>query len=526
MLLRDKRVWLIAFVFAASIVYLVPTFADWEPAWWPAQKINLGLDLQGGMHVVLAVEVDRAIQTEMGHHAETLKSVFKERGLTFKEIRYDQTQGGIVFAFDDAATLAKAETYLKENWKDFVISGAGENAVVAKMSKEWVQYVRENALKQAKETISNRVDEFNVREPEIYTQGNDQIVVRLPGVVDPGRAKELIGRTAALEFKLVNEQARFAPTKEALLQPFGGSVPVGYQVYEARGKSGPEAAGFYLLRQTPELTGAYLIDARVGYDQYQQPAVDFTFNSDGAQKFSEITGANIGKQLAIVLDDVVYSAPNIQSRIGARGQITGNFTREEALDLSIVLRAGALPVPVRIDEERTVGPTLGEDSIRSGMISFIVGLAVVVVFMAIYYRKAGLSADFAIILNVAMIMAGLAMLGATLTLPGIAGIVLTIGMAVDANVIINERVREECRLGKTPTAAVRLGYDRAFWTIFDSNLTTLVAAVVLYEFGTGAIKGFAVTLSIGLICSMFTAILVTRIIVERMALRAKDHLSI
>jgi preprotein translocase subunit SecD len=525
MMWQDKRVWVIAVVFAVCIIWLIPTMTGWDPPWWPAQKINLGLDLQGGMHVVLAVDVDRAIRDEMIHHVDTIKAVFKDRSLVYKDVHFDQARGALVIQFDDAASQAKVESYLKENWRDFDVKSSGL-ALSLTMNKAYVTSVRSNALRQAKETISNRVDKFNVREPEIYTQGADQIVVRLPGEVDPERAKKLIGQTAALEFKLVNGKATRAATKEQLLAPFGGQEPAGYKVYPERGKASTDIVSYFLLREVPELSGAYLTDARAGYDQYQQPAVDFTFNSEGAQKFSTITAANIGKQLAIVLDNVVYSAPTIQSRIGARGQITGSFTRDEALDLSIVLRAGALPVPIRIDEERTVGATLGEDSIRAGVLSFAVGGLAVVFFMGFYYRKAGLAADLAIIVNVAMILAGLAMFGATLTLPGIAGVVLTVGVAVDANVIIDERVREECRLGKTPTAAVRIGYDRAFWTIFDSHITALIASAVLYEFGTGAIKGFAVALGIGLIASLFTSIIVTRVIIEQMAVHATDHLSI
>jgi len=385
MLLKDKRVWIIAIIFAVCIVYLMPTILNWEPRWWPAQKINLGLDLQGGMHVVLTADVDKAIQDEMIRHVDTIKNVFKDRSLSYKDVRYDQTKKALIVEFNDADSLNKGETYLRDNWKDFDISGGGELTLALTMNKEFVTYVRQNALKQARETISNRVDEFNVREPEIYVQGTDQIVVRLPGIVDPSRALKLIGRTAVLEFKMVNDKAGRAPTREQLLQPYGGVEPAGYKVYESRGKTGGES-GFYLLRETAELSGAYLVDARTGYDQYQQPAVDFSFNNEGAQKFATITGANIGKQLAIVLDNVVYSAPVIQSRIAANGQITGSFTREEALDLAIVLRAGALPVPVRLDENRTVGATLGSDSIRSGLLSFVVGLVAVVLFMGIYYR--------------------------------------------------------------------------------------------------------------------------------------------
>ncbi|NLH47502.1 MAG: protein translocase subunit SecD [Myxococcales bacterium] len=527
--MKDYRILIILALTAVCIVFLIPTVTGFEAKWYPAQPINLGLDLQGGMHVVLHVDVEKAISDEYGHLAQSnIPEVFKDKNLAFEKAVVSSDGKKLTIQFAGENDRASAQQFLTAEWTRFKVTteeAEGKPALALTLSDDEVKYLRDNALKQARETINNRVDEFNVREPEIYTQGKDQIVVRLPGVVDPGRAKKLIGRTAALEFKLVTGEATFAPTKEALLAKFNGKIPDGYDIYPNKdSRTGQDA--FYVMRKTPDLSGAYLTDARVGYDQYQNPAVDFTFNEEGAAKFAAITGANIDKQLAILLDGVVYSAPVIRSRISNRGQITGEFSREDALDLAIVLRAGALPVPVRIDEERTVGATLGTDSIHKGVISFIVGGIAVILFMAVYYRKIGFSADLALILNVLMILAGLSMFGATLTMPGIAGIILTIGMAVDANVIIDERVREELRNGKTPTAAVRTGYDRALWTILDSNITTLVAAVVLYQFGTGPIKGFAVTLTIGLISSVFTSIVVTRVIAERLAKTSKDYLSI
>lgn len=524
--MKDKRIWLILTVLAVSIIYLVPTITGLESKWWPAEKINLGLDLQGGMQVVLAVEVDKAIRDELGHYVQVMNDVFKERKYAFEDVTFDKDSEAIIINFAQQEDRTKARNYLEENWGDFKIKNTGEMGLVLTMKEDVLKYIGQNALRQATETISNRVDEFNVREPEIYTQGEDQIVVRLPGVVDPTRAKNLIGRTAALEFKLVTEKASFAATKEQLLQPYEGVVPPGYQVFAKRGEQRQEVAGYFLLREVPDMSGAYLTDARVGYDQYQMPAVNFTFNDEGARKFSSLTSQNLKKALAIVLDNVVYSAPVIQSRISRNGQITGSFSRDDALDLAIVLRAGALPVPVRIDEERTVGATLGEDSIAKGALSFIIGGVLVLIFMIIYYRKVGIASVSALVLNILMIMGGLALFGATLTLPGIAGMILTIGMAVDANVIINERIREELRNGKTPISAVSTGYARATWTILDAQITTLVAAVVLYNFGTGAIKGFAVTLTIGLVASVFTAIIVTRVIVEYIARRSGDTLSI
>jgi preprotein translocase subunit SecD len=529
--MKDYRILAIAAVAVISVVFLVPTFVPSlrDVSWYPAQPINLGLDLQGGMHVVLQVDVDKAIEDELGHIGnDTIKAVFKEENLSYEKAYVNDAGDTLVIDFASDTDRSKALDFLKDKWPRYSVSSYnrdGKIGATLELKDEEVQFIRDNALRQARETLNNRIDEFNVREPEIYTQGRDQIVVRLPGVVDPGRAKKLIGRTAALEFKLVNEKARFGPSREMLLQDLGGKLTEGYEVYPHKGsRTGQDS--FYMLRKTPDLSGAFLTDARVGYDEYQNPAVDFQFNEEGARKFGDLTSANINKQLVILLDGVVYSAPVIRSRISARGQITGDFPRAEALDLAIVLRAGALPVPVNIEEERTVGATLGADSIAKGRLSFIVGGVVVLLFMLIYYRRVGIAANTALILNVMIIMAGLAMFGATLTLPGIAGIVLTIGMAVDANVIINERIREELRNGKTPQGAVRTGYERATWTILDANITTLVAAGVLYNFGTGPIRGFAVTLSIGLIASVFTAIIVTRVIVERLADRNRETLSI
>ncbi|MHA1570030.1 MAG: protein translocase subunit SecD [Alphaproteobacteria bacterium] len=524
--MKDKRIWAILAVVVISIIYLVPTVTGIDFEWWPAEKVNLGLDLQGGMHVVLTVDVDKAIRDELGHYAKLLKNVFKDRELAYEQVSYDAEKNQLQAVFADDAARKKAREYLQEYWSDYELANIGEFGISLTMREEVVRSIRQNALSQATETISNRVDEFNVREPEIYTQGEDQIVVRLPGVVDPTQAKNLIGKTAALDFKLVTEKAGFAYTEEQLLAPHGGSAPTGYQVYPLRGETREEIQGYYLLREAADMSGGYLIDARTGYDNTQMPAVNFTLNDEGTRLFADISGNNIGKQMAIVLDNKVISAPVIRSRIVGNGQITGLADREEAHNLAIVLRAGALPVPIRIDEERTVGATLGEDSIAEGTMSFIIGGVLVLIFMVIYYRKVGIAGVTALVLNVIMLMAGLALFGATLTLPGIAGIILTIGMAVDANVIINERIREELRNGKTPISAVNTGYARATWTILDAQITTLVAAFVLYNFGTGAIKGFAVTLTIGLVASLFTAIIVTRVIVEKLAQRSDETLSI
>jgi preprotein translocase subunit SecD len=367
------------------------------------------------------------------------------------------------------------------------------------------------ASRQALETIRNRIDEFGVSEPDIRIQGENRILLQLPGIKDPERAKGLIGKTAQLTFQLVDDDADMAAA-------MNGSVPAGDEIlYQEKldTASGSTTKIPFLIQKRVLLDGSLLTNARVEFDQYQQPQVGIEFDRQGAKIFDRITGENIHKRLAIILDKTVYSAPVIQDRIaGGKAVITGNFTLNEAKDLAIALRAGSLPAPVTIIEERTVGPTLGADSIRMGIFSAIVGGLLVALFMAAYYKKAGLIADLALIVNIILIGGGLAAFQATLTLPGIAGIILTIGMAVDANVLIFERIREELRTGKTGLASIHAGFEKASLTILDANVTTLIAAAVLYQFGTGPIKGFAVTLSLGIIASLFTALVLSKLIFD------------
>ena len=496
-----------------GFVFLVPTILGKDIKYWPTQQLSLGLDLKGGMYVTLGVKIDKAARDELIRLQQDLKEYWpKKENINVKDSRITE-DGKLIIEFPDTESTKKATAYVEEHLSSYKIVAHDELSLTLELNPNVLASINQNALQQARQTIVNRIDEFGVREPEIRTQGNDRITVSLPGIVDPERAKRLIGRTAALEFKLVSGPDSVARSREELLSRLGGKIPDGSDIYPHREKAG-QTSGFYMLKKEPDFTGRYLSDARPGYDEYNLPAVDFRINTEGSKIFERLTSANIGKQLAIVLDNVVMSAPVIRARISTNGQISGSFTSDEANDLAIVLRAGSLPVPVEIEEERTVGPTLGEDSIHRGMISLIIGTIAVVTSMAVYYQLGGLLADLALILNVLFILSGLTMFGATLTFPGIAGIVLTIGMAVDANVIINERIREEMRTGKTPRAAISAGYKKAFWTVFDSNLTTVAAAVILFQFGTGPIKGFAITLTIGITASMFTAIFVTHLIFD------------
>ncbi len=373
---------------------------------------------------------------------------------------------------------------------------------------------RRDAMDQALEIMRNRVDQFGVSEPLIARQGDRWIVVQLPGVREPGRALDLIGKTALLEFRLVSEDE--LPGRE-------DEPPEGFEVLEDR------IGTRYLVTKAAELTGAALEDARVNVGgEFGQPRINFNLKRDAAEKFEEITGSNVDRRLAIVLDGVVQSAPVIRDRIpGGQGVIEGQFDMESARDLAIVLRAGALPAPVNIIENRTIGPSLGRDSITAGVTAMLLGFVIVLIFMLIYYKKAGIIADIALIMNILLLLGAMAYFRFTLTLPGIAGIILIIGMAVDANVLIFERIREELKMGKTPRVAIDSGYSKATTTIIDANITTLIAAAFLFQFGTGPVKGFAVTLFIGIVASVFTAIVVSKTIFELLTQERKiEKLSI
>lgn len=499
-------------VIAATCIYLLPTV---KPGMWPHKQINLGLDLQGGMHLVLEVDIDKAVESTVERITEELRELMKKERIRYIRLeRIEAYQIAVEVAPDRADAFNKL---LDKEYPDLRVvsrSGEGQSAVILNLPDSETEHIKKMAAAQALETIRNRIDQFGVSEPDIRTQGENRILIQLPGIKDAQRAKELIGRTAQLEFKLLDE------TRDP--QEFvRGNPPPGTELLWQISKNvetNRETKVPYLVQKRTLLTGAYLTDAKVQIDsQYREPYVSINFDRKGARIFEKITGENVKKRLAIVLDNTVYSAPVIQEKIGGgEARITGNFSTEEARDLAIVLRAGALPAPVNILEERTVGPSLGSDSIRMGLMSAIVGGILVVLFMVVYYKGAGVIANIALAFNILLIAAGLAAFQATLTLPGIAGIILTIGMAVDANVLIYERIREELRIGKTPYAAVNAGYDRASLTILDANVTTLIAALVLFQFGTGPVKGFAVTLSLGVISSMYTALFMTRMVFDYM----------
>ncbi|MBW2029580.1 MAG: protein translocase subunit SecD [Deltaproteobacteria bacterium] len=509
-----------------ALLYLTPSISGDLPPWWsgllPQEKIRLGLDLQGGMHLVLEVEAEKAVESHLERVVEELRHDLRRKKIRYLELKRSGV-AGVDLTLMREEDRQDVETLVKSNYSDFSLEDAAGAEKGAALRLTLNPKARNNIMRmatdQALETIRNRVDQFGVSEPDIRPQENYRILIQLPGVKDPDRAMKLIGKTALLEFKLVDEE-------NSLQEALNGNIPPGREIlYEESidPKTGRKARIPYLLKKRTLITGEYLTDARVQIDtQYNEPYVSLSFNARGARLFERITGDNIGKKLAIVLDNHVYTAPVIRDRIsGGRAQITGIPTMEEAKDLAIVLRAGALPAPVKILEERTVGPSLGKDSIQKGFKSMIIGGIVVVLFMVFYYGLSGMIADFALLLNILFIMSGLAFFGATLTLPGIAGIILTIGMSVDANVLIFERIREELRLGKPPRAAIEGGYGKAFVTILDANVTTFIAALVLFQFGTGPIRGFAVTLSIGITASFITAVFMTRIIFDYLFINQK-----
>lgn len=520
------RLILIGLTLILAFVFFLPNTAAFKymPEWWkknmPNKGIVLGLDLRGGLHLVFEVEGDKAVEITTERYASTLKDILTKKGFTA-----DINRSGINITISPATPeIRKA---VEENYPTLSpVETTGR--LVYKLSDNEARRIKESAIDQALETIRNRIDQFGVAEPTIHRQAENEIVVQLPGVKDPKRAVDIIGKTAQLEFKLVDDDAKVAAElpqsilpgeEENLLMQFAGRIPEYDEIlFEKRvnRETGAVTKMPILLKKQAVLTGDLLSDARVDIDsRFNEPYVSISFNPAGAKIFDEVTGANVKKRLAIILDNVVYSAPVIQERIsGGHAQITGRFSLEDAKDLSIVLRSGALPAPLKMLQNVTVGPSLGRDSIDAGKLAGIIGTIAVVIFMMFYYRFSGLIADLALLFNIILLLGAMASLNATLTLPGIAGIILAIGMAVDSNVLMFERMRDELRAGKTPKAAVDSGYHKAFWTIFDSHVTTLITAAVLFQFGTGPIKGFAVTLSLGVAINLFTALIGTKTVFD------------
>ncbi|MDE2058457.1 MAG: protein translocase subunit SecD [candidate division NC10 bacterium] len=502
--------------------YLFPTLSGRSslPSLLPpllprAERLNLGLDLQGGMHLVLEVVTEKAVENTVDRLIAELRREAEKENIPVERMTREGLDR-IRIKLQAKEGLEGLRRILK-NYSNLQQSGGADPAeLVLSLAPGEMKRLQESAVRQSLETIRNRVDQFGVAEPHIVQEGDQRIVVQLPGIKEPQRAINLIGKTALLEFKLVAEDANVA-------EAVGGKVPEGDELLYMRGTNEQEKTSKVplVVQKRAVLTGDLLTSAQVQINsQTNEPVVSIEFDREGARLFGEATAANVGRRLAVVLDDTVYSAPVIREKIlGGKAQISGRFTTEDARDLAIVLRAGALPAPVNIISNLTVGPSLGLDSVEKGVRAAILGGVLVIAFMAVYYKLSGVIANLALLLNLIWLVGALASLRATLTLPGIAGIILGIGMAVDSNVLILERIREELRLGKTVRSAIDGGYDKAFLTIIDSHVTTLITAFALFLFGTGPVKGFAVTLSLGVIFNLVTALTGTRVVYDWMTQR-------
>ncbi len=492
-----------------GIIIAVLVFSVWM--FYPLnEKINLGLDLKGGMHLVFQVETETAVRKQTDNQVQRLKSRLKELSFKYEKV---VRQGND--KIDITGTLYEDERALRDIFDDefraWTYTISADRSTLALKEIEKVN-MRDQTVSQALETISNRINEFGVMDPVLQRERDTRLLIELPGVSDKEkrRVMDLIKSAAVLELKKLEFDG--FETREAALAKYNGVLPEDLMV--VKWAAGADTKGFAVLRAESVVTGRELKNARRDADEYGAPAVSFTLNAQGGKNFQRFTSANIGKRLAIVLDDRIVSAPTIQSVITYSGRITGRFTLEQADDLALKLRSGSLPAELRLMHEQIIGPSLGADSIRKGMMACGVGLVLVMVFMAFYYKGAGINSIVALIMNLVILLGILAYFGATLTVPGIAGIILTIGMAVDANVLVFERIKEDLRAGKAPKSAIDSGFKKAFVTIFDANLTTIIAALFLFQFGTSTIKGFAVTLMIGIVASMFTAIFVSRVIFD------------
>ena len=501
------------------------------------QGLSLGLDLQGGIHLVLEVEEGRAVEIAVDRSRKAVEDLLSEKSIAVDGVSREGSTG-LSIELQNEADAEEVQALVLDSFPSFVSQKNSGTRLEYELSPEDVERIKTSAINQALETIRNRIDQFGVAEPLIQRLGLNQIAIQLPGVQDPQRAKDLIQKTALLEFKMLQESkmALELPPQvergqeETIRQQFSGKVPEEAEIlFEAVEEEldGSKYSIPYLVKKDAALIGDLLQDARVTIGEYNEPNVSVTFDSKGAHEFDLVTAANVGKRMAIVLDGKVYSAPTINERIsGGRAVISGRFSTEEANDLAVVLRAGALPAPLKTLQDLTVGPSLGKDSIEKGLRTTLIAGSLVLIFMIVYYRLSGLIANMALALNLLGLLGALSGLNATLTLPGIAGIILTIGMGVDSNVLIFERIREELRAGRPVRLAVDAGFEKAFLTIVDAHVTTLITGLALFLFGTGPIKGFAVTLCLGIGINLFTAFVGTKVVFDYLNRRKIETLSI
>jgi protein-export membrane protein SecD len=507
-----------AFIYALPNLFPAATMAR-MPEWLPHKQVNLGLDLQGGAHLLYQLDEKDMIEDQLGGIRGDVRETLRRERIGYSDLAQDVAKRSVSVTIRDPTDVDKAESELRKlaapvggnvfggaSANDMQVAREGSNRITLTVTDAGLANRITSAVEASIETIRRRVDALGTTEPSIQREGRNRVLVQVPGISDVERLKSLVGETGKLEFKLVD------PAADAQQAAVSKQVPPGDElVYSDETPPVP-----YVLKSQTLLTGENLENATPGFDaQTNEPVVNFKFDAAGAKRFGRVTQENVGLPFAILLDEKVITAPVIREPIlGGTGQISGSFTVERANDLAVLLRSGALPAKLTVIEERTVGASLGADSVESGKKAALMGLALVMIFMLAGYGLFGLFANVALILNVALIFAVLSLMGATLTLPGIAGIVLVIGIAVDANVLINERIREEIRAGKSPYAAVDAGYSRALITIIDSNVTTLIAVLVLFWLGSGPVRGFAVTLTIGILASMFTAVTVTRLMVS------------
>ena len=505
--LSRTRIFLILAICAIGIFFAVPNMmkdTSSLPKWW--QPVNLGLDLQGGSNLLLQVKMDDVIKERMSTVEDSVRQILREN-----KIRYQNLNAGsesVKVKIDNMNSRSKARSLFAKIDNGIVVEDGEDGELIIKYTDQALNELRLKVVDQSIEIVRRRIDELGTKEPVIQRQGSDRIVVQLPGLQNPEYVKTLLGKTAKLSFHMVDSRSTAADARRGVLSSSSRLIK-------------GEAGETYVISRKPVVGGENLVDAQAAF-QEGQPVVSFKFNTIGGKKFGEATKNNIGERLAIVLDNEVISAPVVQSAItGGSGIISGNFTLESANDLALLLRSGALPAPLEVLEERTVGAGLGSDSIREGVTASIIGLIAIIVFMVLAYGLFGVFTTVTVLMNLFLMLGALSFMGATLTLPGIAGIILTIGMAVDANVLIFERMREEVKNGRSTKDAAEAGFEEAWGTIVDSNLTTLVAAFVLFYFGTGPVRGFAVTLAIGIATSMFTSVTVTRLIITSWLTRYK-----
>lgn len=504
-----QRVLIIIGICLVGIFFAIPNVVpnkDALPKWW--QPMNLGLDLQGGSSLLLQVKMEDVLKDKMGTLEDSVRQSLREHKIRYQDLK--SSQDGVTVTISDYSARDKAKTAFLKLDEGLTVAEDenGEGIVTVKYNEQAIAKLKYQVVDQSIGIVRRRIDELGTKEPSIQGQGTDRILVQLPGIQNPENVKLLLGKTAKMSFHLVDETTTVAQAKR-------GKISKTSRVME-----GSDGAQYVVIRKLV-VGGENLTDARVEF-QGADPVVGFRFNTIGGRKFGEVTSSHIGERLAIVLDNEVISAPTIQSAItGGSGVITGRFTTKEANDLAMLLRSGALPAPLEVMEERTVGAGLGADSIHDGIVASIVGLIAVIAFMVMAYGLFGIMVDITVMLNIVLMVGIMSIIGTSLTLPGIAGIILTIGMAVDANILIFERMREEVNKGRSIRDAVTMGFTEAYRTIIDSNLTTLVAGAVLFYFGSGPVRGFAVTLVIGIATSMFTSVTVSRLLVEAWMLKCK-----